>query len=283
MLYGIGISGTGAYIEQARLENVSNNLANLRTPGFKRDLMTFMERPVESLDVLYDDELYKLREYDPLLDKQGGGVQISDVSVEYAQGAHEVTGNDFDFALQGEGFFTLDHTQHGRVYTRAGNFTVNADGDMVTQDGMAFVMDENGQRLNVRELSQAFGASGARIAVAEDGLITVHGANGGSAVTGRRLGVALFDSADEARLAKLGHTLLQPLEGETVAPKALGGSGSMTRVAQGALEMSTSDATVLMTEMVSVSRAFEANLRMLKLQDATLSALIQSVGALPQA
>ena len=276
MLYGIGISGTGAHIEGARMENLASNLANLRTPGFKRELMTLMQRPAESADILTDDEAAKFWEADPLLDRQGGGVHLSDIFVDTTQGALEQTGNDLDFALQGQGYFTLEHLNHGRVYSRAGNFTLNAAGEIVTQDGSAWLLDDKGKRLNFNQLAANLGASGSKLGIGPDGAVTVLGAQGGSEDTGRKLGLAAFAPEDERKLEKLGHTFLAPRAGETVAPVA-----TRPQVRQGMLEMSSSDPALLMTEMVEVNRLYEANLRMIRLQDATLATLIGRVGELP--
>lgn len=269
MLHGIGVSCTGAHIEQARLENLANNLANLRTPGFRQDLLSFMQRPPASLS--HEVEFAKPNDFHPLLDRQGGGVQLAQSRVDLRQGALETTGNELDFALAGRGYFMLEHARHGRVYSRAGAFTQDKDGFLVSRDGQSFVLDAEGRRLNLRELGMALGVSGARLEVSEDGSLSVSG-NGGAAQTGKRLGLAEFSEADEARLAKLGHTLLT---GQGARP------AQGARVRQGALEMSTSDATLLMAEMVNVSRAFEANMRLLKLQDQTLGELINNAGQQP--
>lgn len=269
MLHGIGVSCTGAHVEMARLENLANNLANLRTPGFRQDLLSFMQRPPASL--AHDNGPDAQDHRHNLLDLQGGGVQLAQSRVDGRQGALETTGNELDFALEGRGYFMLEHARHGRVYSRAGAFTQDKDGFLISRDGQSFVLDHEGRRLNLRELGRALGVSGARLEVSEDGSLAVSG-NGGAAQTGRRLGLAEFSEQDEARLSKLGHTLLM---GQGARP------AQSVRVKQGALEMSTSDATLLMAEMVNVSRAFEANMKLLKLQDQTLGELINNAGQQP--
>ncbi|MCC6573959.1 MAG: flagellar hook basal-body protein [Planctomycetes bacterium] len=269
MLYGFGISGTGAHIEQARLDNLANSLANLRTPGFKAELLSLMERPPEALNIETDDDFYKLYQHHPLLDRQGGGVQLAATRPDLRQGNLETTGNDLDLALDGQGYFVLEHSRHGRVYSRAGDFTTDRDGFLVTRDGQCRLIGDDGKPLNLQTIAAQFGVSGQRVLVADDGGISVQGASEGQILSDRRIAVVNFA---DGKLDKLGHTLLR-----TDAPPI----PANAKIKQSALEMSTSDATLLMTEMVAVSRQFETNLRMLQLQDATLSSLMSNVAALP--
>lgn len=280
MLLGIGISGTGAHIEQTRLENISNNLANLRTPGFKQDMMVFMQRPVESQDIQSEAEIFKAFEDDGFLDLQGGGVHLRDIYRDTQQGFLETTDNQLDFALNGPGYFTLEHPQLGKVFSRAGNFTLDANGDVVTTDGSAYLLDSNGARLNFTDLASSFGVSGSDLGVGKDGKISVLGANGGSEDTGRAIGVAVLNKADEAKLEKLGHTFLATRLGQSISPT---GITDGTEVHQHAIETSTGNSVQLMAEMVEVSRIYESNIRLLKMQDSTLQQLISRVGDVPVA
>lgn len=278
MLFGIGISGTGALIEQNRLENLSNNLANLRTPGFKRDLMVFMQRPVESQDIQSESEIFKAFEDNGFLDLQGGGVHLRDIYRDTQQGFLETTDNQLDFALNGPGYFNLEHPQLGSIFTRAGNFTLNSDGDVVTSDGAAYLLDADGERLNFNDLAASFGASGSDLGISKDGRITVLGANGGSEDTGRAVGVSTLTPVDEAKLEKLGHTFLGARMGESISPT---GIGADTEVLQRSIETSTGNSVQLMAEMVEVSRIYETNMKLLKMQDSTLQQLISRVGDIP--
>jgi flagellar basal-body rod protein FlgG len=274
MIHGIGISGTGAHIEQSRLDALANNLANIETPGFKRDLLSFMQRPMASTEA---ENLDPWTKTDPLFDLQGAGVQLRDMFVDSKQGALRETGNNLDLALNGPGYFVVQHIDRGQAYTRAGNFTLAPNGDIVTRDGMAHLLDSRGRRLNMNELAASFGASGSSLGIAPDGAISVLGANGGAEDTGRSLMLHVLAGADEAKLEKLGNTLIAPREGEAVKPLV----AHNTEIKQGRVELSSSDPVLLMSEMVDVNRAFEANLRMLRIQDQTLSTLIQRVGEVP--
>jgi flagellar basal-body rod protein FlgF len=277
MLYGIGISGTGAHIEQTRMDVLANNLANTDTPGFKQQVLSLMERPAAALDVHGLADAWKLGHRHELLDRQGGGVQVRDVLTETTQGDLRETGNHLDLALQGPGYFVMEHFDRGEVFTRAGNFALAPDGSIVNRDGNAYLLDHEGKRLNFNQLAATFGASGSRLGIAPDGSISVIGANGGSEDTGRRVMLAVLESSDEQRLEHLGGTLLAPRAGEQVNPAAV----HQTQVRQGMLERSTADSVALMARMVDVSRAYEANLRMLRIQDQTLATLIQRVAEVP--
>lgn len=106
----------GAEILESRLSVISNTVANLKTPGFKRQRVTFEE--------------YFLTQIDKTRRTAKGEVMTQD----FSQGTMRKTGNPFDFAIEGEGFFAVQ-TPQGVRYTRAGNFTLNGQNQLVTQQG----------------------------------------------------------------------------------------------------------------------------------------------------
>jgi flagellar hook protein FlgE len=122
---------TGLRSHQAFMDVVGNNIANVNTTGYKTS------------NVLFEDLLsQELRGAGAPSADQGGtnpaqiglGVRLAGVTVNFAQGATQLTGRSTDFAIQGDGFFVID--QGGtRAYTRNGSFSLDANGDLVTADG----------------------------------------------------------------------------------------------------------------------------------------------------
>jgi len=143
MLRSMFAAVTGLRSHQAFMDVVGNNIANVNTTGYK------------SSNVLFEDLLsQELRGAGAPGPDQGGtnpaqiglGVRLTGVTVNFAQGATQLTGRSTDFAIQGDGFFVVD--QGGtRAYTRNGSFSLDANGNLVTADGgfvQGWQADQNG-------------------------------------------------------------------------------------------------------------------------------------------
>lgn len=141
---------TGASAMAARVHEmnvVANNLANVNTNGFKRDLTLFKAFPEMVVRRQNDDGLVVLPglgSYDkrPTVGKLGTGVEVSEVFNQKEQGNLKQTESAFDFALQGDGYFSVD-TGKGIRYTRNGAFTLNDKSELVTLEGYK-VLGERG-------------------------------------------------------------------------------------------------------------------------------------------
>jgi flagellar hook protein FlgE len=143
MLRSMFAAVTGLRSHQAFMDVVGNNIANVNTTGYKTS------------NVLFEDLLsQQLRGAGLPTGAQGGtnpaqvglGVRLTGVSVNFAQGATQLTGRSTDFAIQGDGFFVVD--QGGtRAFTRNGSFSLDANGNLVTADGgfvLGWQADQNG-------------------------------------------------------------------------------------------------------------------------------------------
>lgn len=127
-------------VQMRKLEIQNNNLANVNTVGFKRQIL------VTSPEDFSDTFAKELAKEDPYADGDQSRVStVNEVSteVDFSLGAIKRTGNPFDAALRNPNDFFVINTPDGKMYTRAGNFTLNAEGALVTQDGMA-VQGEGG-------------------------------------------------------------------------------------------------------------------------------------------
>ncbi len=207
-------------ILQRRMEIAANNLANMNTTGFKADSLVAEEtarRPARAADRPHD--IHFARDITVARDMRAGAVTV--------------TGEPFDFALEGEGFFIVQGPE-GPLYTRDGAFTLTGEGRLVTSDGRA-VLNQGGSAIVID-------AQGGTPTVTADGAITV----GGQAVG--QIGVATF--ARPGALERVGGNLL-----DARGQQAGGFEG---RVVQGALEGSNVEPVLELTRLIQISRAYES-------------------------
>jgi flagellar basal-body rod protein FlgF len=286
MLYGFGLSGTGAQIERSRLENLSNNLANIETPGFKEDLLTVMHRPVESRTWLSPEQAERAAYQNPLLDEIGGGVWLHQTHTDFSPGPMQNTGGDYDLALRGPGFFKVEEIGSGKTFlTRAGRFDINpATGDLVTPDGRHRVLAADNTPLNIGGLLESNG--GERAIIAERGEVFVQ-VGDRTIDTGVAVGIHMLEEPDLAGLMKVGNNMFDFGHypgGEPPVPVLLADLPDDDRrkmisgVRQGFVEGSGANPVSLMKQMIEVSRAYEMNMNMLQSQNGTVRTLIQGVG-----
>ncbi|HMQ71743.1 MAG TPA: flagellar hook-basal body complex protein, partial [Rubrivivax sp.] len=135
MIRSLWIAKTGMEGQQTKLDAVSNNLANVGTNGFKR------------AGVVFEDLMYQnLRQAGAAAGAQGQlptglqiglGVRAAATTRNFAQGNLTQTGNVYDLAIKGQGFFQVQMPDGSTAYTRDGAFQVNADGELVTSNGDA--------------------------------------------------------------------------------------------------------------------------------------------------
>ena len=247
MPYGLYISAEGAQVQSKRLEVLANNLANVDTTGFKRDLAICQARLTEA-NVLGQD-FPGSRSINDL----SGGVQVAGTTTDFSMGPLKVTGQKTDLAIKGDGFFVVE--KNGKEHlTRAGNFQFDATGKLVNSDGYA-VLNDQGQPI-------ALDPEGGPFQFTPDGsLVQAGSANFLKMVMPRSLG----------DLVKVGENLFAPL----AATRPL--EPPQRNVGSGMLEGSGVKPTLEMMTLIECSRAFEANTNMIKHQDTMLGSLISRV------
>ncbi|MFZ5829790.1 MAG: flagellar hook-basal body protein, partial [Planctomycetota bacterium] len=136
MPYGLYISAEGAHAQDKRLQVIANNLANVDTVGFKRELAVFQARYAEAIE--QGSVLPGFGEIDDI----GGGVMVVETKTDFSPAALKQTDVPTDLAIEGDGFFAV--LRDGTTYlTRAGNFRLTSAGALVTQQGYP-VLSEGG-------------------------------------------------------------------------------------------------------------------------------------------
>jgi len=249
MIKGLYSAVSAMVMNATRQQVLSHNIANAETPGFKQILTT-------ALGFMQDKSVYTSGNLQstPIdyLGTMGLGTQIGTEYIDYSEGAFQKTDNPLDFALNGNGFFTVK-TPDGNRYTRDGRFLRDSDNTLVTVDGFQ-VLDDAGQPITLPD---------GDVSVDTAGVITV---NGEEVAT---LGIGVF--ADPA--AELQHT-----EGNLFTGPAASTGEDVPQVVQGSLETSNANPSQLMTQLVEVGRSYEAAQKLVQNQDELLGKTIASLG-----
>lgn len=244
MPYGLYMSAAGAEVQRQRIEVMAHNLANVDTPGFRREMAIAQSRHAEAI------ERGSSSEGSRGIDDLGGGSMVRETVTEHAPGRIRPTHQRTDMALPGEGYFVVE--KEGQEFlTRAGNFTLSSRGELMTQGGHR-VLGETGQPITITSPAWRLTPTGA--VEQPDGLSNLKLVN-----------------AQPGDLAREGENLFRPLA--DVQPLKAG----ERNVQSGYLEMSNVSPTTQMTELIEASRAYEANVRMIQNQDQLLGTLVTRV------
>lgn len=244
MPYGVYLSAAGAHAQNNRLQTLSNNLANIDTPGFK---------PQETILQARFAEMIEEGNVTPGLggaDDLGGGVTIQRAKTQFDVGPIQVTGRKTDFALHDRDTFFMLQRGDEQMMTRAGEFLFDNQGRMINQNGDR-VLSSTGQEIQI-EPDLPYD-------VAPEGRI-VQGKNTWD------LMIAKPQELDD--LTHLGGNLFKP-EGEVdlVPP-------NQRNVLAGSVERSSVSPTGAMMELIETTRVYEANVQMIKNQDTLLGSLV---------
>ena len=253
MVRGLYTAWTGLQNEQKRLDVISNNIENAATTGYKQEGVTRQS---------FDDMLsIKVKDYSVKKDEVIGdmtlGVKVGEVYTNYEQGSIRFTGNSFDLALNGTGFFKIKVVdaagqEHIR-YTRAGNYAITREGYITDTDGNR-LQGEAGDLVVPTNKEIVIDANG--YVFASDQIID-------------RLSVVDFEDYDY--LKKYANTMYEPAEGAVQID-------ATATVRQGYLEQSNVNVVKEMVQMIAITRAYEANQKIVQTTDKTLDQAVNSVG-----
>lgn len=264
MVKGLYTAYTGMVNQQNRLDVLTNNLANSATNGFKKEGTTSQSFADTLAIKIKDTSDYSLPKK---LGDVSLGVKIGENYTDYNQGSFRVTDNVYDIALDGEGFFAISFTnKNGETsvkYTRDGAFTVNREGYLVTKDG-DFVLNQAAANAgNPGQNGYIRIDPNVELVIDEAGYLYQNGQQLG------QLGVVNF--ADYDYLQKYGENMYELAEGGQIQQ-------SDAKVVQGTLEMSNVNVVSEMVEMITISRAYESNQKIIQTIDSTLEKAANSVG-----
>lgn len=211
------IAAAGLKANLRALDIAANNMANTESPGFKADSPFY-----RMLDASYGEL---------------AGSTVEGTATDFRTGSLRATANPLDFAINGEGFFTV-RTQAGIGYTRSGSFNISQAGELVTQDGFQ-VLDRNGRPIPVA----VDPSRGTELVVNKLGEISIDDLNIGT------LGIARFDNLNS--LSKQGNNMFTSTE----QPQQM----LTPSIEQGVIEGSNANPINTMLEMVELQRMYDMN------------------------
>ncbi|MBE3589530.1 MAG: flagellar hook-basal body protein [Firmicutes bacterium] len=257
MLSGIWASASGLAAGSLKLDALADDLANVNTPGFKRNVVDFAEAE-ESARYRADRAAAAAGRagWDWVL--LGAGVRPDGARRDFAAGALMETGQPFDLAIQGDGFFAVRLADGSIGYTRAGAFRLDGSGRLVDPQGRP-VLSDRGTEIRLP-------AGAVEPSVAPDGTLTVLAPGTGGAVqpvTVARVGVALA----QADTLEPSEGVYVPAAGAAAPQLGAAGQGGRGALVQGALEASNVDLAQAMTGLILTQRAYALNARALSTAD----------------
>ena len=248
----LAIAATGMSAQEKNIEVIANNVANINTTGFKRSRAEFT-------DLIYQNERLQgvsSRGKDatvPEGSQIGLGVRIAAVRTVNIQGSLASTGNQLDLAINGRGYFQIQTPAGETEFTRAGSFSVNAQGQLCTVDGLlvtpAIVIPATATAVNVNQ----------------SGLVTATVAGQTAPQSVGQLTIANF--VNEAGLQALGGNLFQQTSASGQPNVGVPGDTAFGTIQQGYLESSNVDPVSEITNLISAQRAYEMNSKVIQAAD----------------
>jgi flagellar basal-body rod protein FlgG len=248
------VARTGLEAQDTRMRVIANNLANVSTTGFKRDRANFATLAYQDARVAGQQSSNETAYATGL--NLGTGVGIQATTRIDSQGTLQVTNNALDLALDGDGYFQVAQPGGTLAYTRAGNFSRSAEGQLVTAQG--YVVQPP---ITVPE-----GASA--ITVAQDGTVSAVVAGSAEPTQLGQLTIASF--ANPGGLQSKGDNFLAETAASGAAQIGAAGDGGRGHIRQGYLEASNVNVVEELVDMIECQRAYEINSKMVSAVDEML-------------
>lgn len=263
MMRSLWTAASGMIAQQTNLDTISNNLSNINTTGYKKEQTEFKSLLYQTIQEQSTDSQGNPK---PVTAQVGLGVRNSSITSRFTQGPMQETGNDFDFAIQGSGFFSVRLEDGRTAYTRNGSFTMgigNNGNVLSTSDGNP-VLDTNGQPI---EIDNAFSTD--KITIDANGNLCYPDGKNNPQPMGIRLGIVQFNNP--SGLEKMSSSLLleSAASGEAKM-EANGETFSVSTIKSGYLEGSNVQAVDEMVNMIVAQRAYEMNSKAITASDEML-------------
>jgi flagellar basal-body rod protein FlgG len=248
----LSIAATGMNAQEQNLEVIANNIANINTTGFKRSRAEFT-------DLIYQTERLagvSSRGRDatvPEAAQIGLGVRTAAIRSVQIEGPLTNTGNDYDLAISGRGWFQVTNPNGDTIYTRDGAFNTNGQGQLVTTDGYlvtpAITIPTNATSVNV----------------SESGVVTATIAGQATAQQLGQLTIANF--VNDAGLQALGGNYFQQTTASGAPTVGVPGDTAFGVIKQQWLESSNVDPVTEITNLIAAQRAYEMNSKVIQAAD----------------
>ena len=248
------VARTGLDAQNTKMRVIANNLANVNTTGFKRDRADFETLAYQQMIAAGANSDSENKFATGL--NLGSGVSLQGTSKINTQGTLSQTGNALDMAIEGSGFFQIQRPDGSIAYTRAGNFSVTAEGNVVTSDGLPLI-----PQITVPE-----GATS--VTVGNDG--TVSATLQGEAEPTQLGQIELATFMNASGLQSIGGNLLTESAASGVPQVGVAGLEGRGSIRSGSLETSNVNIVEELVEMIETQRAYEINSKMVSAVDEML-------------
>ncbi len=264
MMRSLWTGASGMIAQQNAVDTISNNLANVNTTGYKKETVEFKSLLYSKLQTKTEDNEGNPK---PVIAQVGAGVRTSGITSRYTQGTLNETGNTFDFAISGDGFFMVSAGEGETYYTRAGNFNVSlaADGNLTlaTQDGYS-VLNTEGEAIS-------FDASLNSANIYIDDVGHFYYRNTDETVTDLGISVGLAQFSNPAGLEKMSSSLLLATDASGEARlESEDTELTASKVKSGYLEASNVQTVDEMVNLIVAQRAYEMSSKIINASDEML-------------
>jgi len=249
MIQSLYSGATGMEAQQLNLNNISSNLANANTTGFKRSKIEFQ-------DLLYQKSRSAGADAGagtvvPTGIEIGNGSRVVSTSKVFTQGELKQTGVNMDIAIQGDGFLQVQRADGSFGYTRDGALKVDGQGRVVTSDGLLVLSN-----------FQPITGNTSNVTIASTGEVTVQGTSGTQSF---RIQLARF--ANPSGLRALGGNIYEETAASGTVQLGNPGDNGLGTVTQGFLESSNVNIVDEMVNMIQAQRAYEINSKSIQTSD----------------
>lgn len=251
MIRALYTAATGMEAQQTNIEVIANNLANANTTGFKRSRADFQELLYQTISQpgAASSDSTKV----PTGIQIGLGSRTASVDKLFTEGDLQQTGNQYDVAIEGNGFFQVTYLNGVTAYTRAGNLKIDADGNLVTSDGFPI------------EPTITIPPNATNVTIGADGKVSVQQAGQSSATNVGTLELAYF--ANPAGLQSIGKSLMLPTDASGQAQTGTPGQSGLGTLQQGYVELSNVNVVEEMVGMITAQRTYEINSKVIQSAD----------------
>jgi flagellar basal-body rod protein FlgG len=257
MMRSLWISKTGMEAQQTQLDTIAHNLANVGTNGFKRGHAVFEDLIYQNLRQAGANSSEQTQLPTGL--QVGLGVRPVSLSRNFSQGNLQQTGNNFDIAVKGSGFFQIQMPDGSVAYTRDGSFQVDSQGQMVTNNGY------------VVQPGITIPANAQSVTVAADGTVSALLPGQSAPTSVGQLHLANF--ANPAGLDPRGQNLFTETAASGTPSTAAPGSNGLGTLSQGYVETSNVNVVEELVAMIQTQRAYEINSKAIQTSDQMLQRL----------
>jgi len=255
------VSKTGLAAQDMRMTTISNNLANVNTVGFKKDRVVFEDLfyQVQRQPGTQADEVNQV----PSGIQVGTGVRINGTQKIFTDGNAETTGNQLDLAIDGQGFFQIENSDGELLYSRNGQFHLNAEGMLTNANGLPLAQ-------NI-----VIPPNTTKVTIGSDGIISAKVAGQDEL---QQLGQILtVNFVNPAGLEVLGGNLYRATAASGEAVEGVPGEDALGKLQQFTLEGSNVSVVDEMVNMIAVQRAYEMNAKVVAAADEMLNYISQSM------